>query len=161
MRTIYLDMDGVVADFDLFVKEFLNTDKTVHSWPEEQWRKIAGNHRLYRDLKRTPEADDLVVFCKNLCSDKNWNLLFLTAAPKDNDMPWAFYDKVLWAQRYYPTIPVHFGPHSHDKWKHCVKGDILIDDRPSNCTEWTAAGGHGILHKGNLQETLETLLKLI
>ena len=161
MTTLYLDMDGVVADFDSYAKTVLNTDSMKHSWPEHEWKKIASNPRLYRDLKRTTEADDLVIFCTNLCNKNNWDLLFLTAVPKDNDMPWAFYDKVQWVQKYYPSIPVHFGPHSHDKWKHCIKGDILIDDRPSNIEQWNKADGIGILHKGNLSDTLMQLLKVI
>lgn len=154
-------MDGVVADFNEFVKNFLGVDKTTHSWPKPLWKKIASNDRLYRDLNKTPEADQLVKVCRKICNDKNWKLLFLTAVPKDDDMPWAFYDKINWVQRYYPDIPVHFGPYSHSKWKHCQKGDILIDDRPSNCKEWAQAGGISILHTGNLLATLTELQKHI
>jgi hypothetical protein len=39
------------------------------------------------------------------------------------------------------NIPVFFGPYAYDKHKHCEIGDILIDDRQSNCEEWEAAGG--------------------
>lgn len=161
MKTLYLDMDGVVADFDEYAKKVLNTDKTHHSWPPESWKKIASNPRLYRDLNKTPEADKLVEFCKNLCDKNNWNLLFLTAVPKEDDMPWAYYDKINWVKQYFSNIPVHFGPHSNQKWRHCNKGDILIDDRPSNIEEWNKAQGIGILHKGNLSETLMNILKIL
>jgi 5'(3')-deoxyribonucleotidase len=163
MTTIYLDMDGVVADFDSYARKILNTDKTTHSWPHESWKKIASNPRLYRDLNKTSEADKLVNFCQQIVSDnQDWNLLFLTAVPKDDDMPWAYYDKILWVQKYYPTIPVMFGPHSYDKWKHCRPGDILIDDRPSNYEDWITKGqGKAILHRGNLSETIQELSKLL
>jgi len=65
----------------------------------------------------------------------------LTALPHDYSVPFASYDKVLWAQERFPDIPVLFGPFSHDKWRHCEPGDILIDDRVSNCEEWIRAGG--------------------
>ena len=58
-----------------------------------------------------------------------------------NDMPWAQYDKVLWVQDHFPDIAVHFGPYSHDKQHHCRPGDILVDDRLTNCIEWRAVGG--------------------
>lgn len=161
MKTIYLDMDGVVADFNTYAKKLLNTDQMYHSWPKESWEKIASNPRLYRDLDKTIEADELVKFCQNTCKEKNWNLLFLTAVPKDNDMPWAFYDKVHWVNNHYPSIPVFFGPYSHSKWNHCQPGDILIDDRISNCNEWTQAGGNAILHQGDIKETLKKLSLLI
>lgn len=161
MRTIYLDMDGVVADFDGYAKKILNTEKTTHSWPRDQWAKISSNQRLYRDLQKTPEADKLVNICKKICQEKKWRLIFLTAVPKDDDMPWAFYDKINWVQNFYPDIPVHFGPYSHSKWKHCKKDDILIDDRSSNCEQWENAGGKSILHQGNLLETLKVLQSII
>ena len=161
MTTIYLDMDGVVADFDSYAKQVLNTDKTSHNWPQKDWEKISNNPRLYRDLDKTLEADQLVRFCRQTCDDKGWDLLFLTAVPRGDDMPWAFYDKVHWANERYPDIPVFFGPHSFDKWKHCEVGDILIDDRPSNCEEWNKAGGTAILHKGDLLETVKKLSALL
>jgi hypothetical protein len=79
--------------------------------------------------------------------------------PKANDISWAFYDKVIWAQTNFPGIPVMFGPYSKDKWKHCLTGDILIDDRSSNIDEWRAAGGIAIHHIG-FDTTLYELFKL-
>jgi hypothetical protein len=67
--------------------------------------------------------------------------MFLTAVPHYNDVHWAFWDKMLWAQERYPDIPVHFGPYSQDKQKHCQPGDILVDDRPDNCENWIRVGG--------------------
>ena len=160
MKTIYLDMDGVVADFDSYVKKVLNTTEKNHTWPNEEWIKIGSNPRLYRDLDKTPEADELVTFCRNMCKENNWNLFFLTAVPKNNDMPWAYYDKIQWVLKYYPDIPVFFGPYSFSKWTHCKNQDILIDDRPSNCDQWTAVGGISILHQGDITETLRHLQNL-
>lgn len=154
-------MDGVVADFNSYAKTVLATDETSHSWPPEIWKKLSSNHRLYRDLEKTPEADRLVNFCKKVCNEKNWGLNFLTAVPKDDDMQWAYYDKINWVNKYYPNIPVFFGPHSNDKWKYCNIDDILIDDRPSNCTEWKKAGGVAILHTGDLFETVKQLSFLL
>ena len=85
--------------------------------------------------------------------------MFLTAVPKGNDVKWAFYDKVIWAQSYFPAIPVHFGPFSERKYEHCTPGDILIDDRESNITAWNTAGGNGILHT-DYNSTIEALKKI-
>jgi hypothetical protein len=62
-------------------------------------------------------------------------------------VPFAAYDKVLWATERFERIPVLFGPFSHDKWRHCQPGDILIDDRTSNCEEWTRAGGQAHIYR--------------
>ena len=157
MKTLYLDMDGVVADFDEYAARTLGLPPSSGIYPDETWYKLASNQRIYRDLIKTPYADELVEYCRNLAKQRDWDLRFLTAIPKGNDMPWSFHDKVFWANRYYPDIPVFFGPFSHDKHVHCNPNDILIDDRLSNIKEWKVAGGIGILHNYNLHETLEQL----
>jgi len=160
-RTLYLDMDGVVADFDAYASSVARYKISGDRWPISAWKEIVGNPHLYRDLPKTPEADELVQYCRIITESMKWNLLFLTAIPKDNDVPWAFHDKTTWAQQYYPDIPVHFGPYSHDKHVHCKPGDILIDDRISNILEWNDARGFGILHKGDLQKTIAELQNIL
>jgi len=158
MKTLYLDMDGVVADFNAYAVRTLKRNISGDErWAPGEWNKLRDNQRLYRDLVKTPEADQLVEFCRAYCEQYEYNLLFLTAIPKKNDVPWAFYDKAMWAQLRYPDIPVMFGPYSNDKQHHCKAGDILIDDRTINIEQWSAVGGHGILHKGNINFTLKQL----
>lgn len=160
MKTIYLDMDDVVADFKQYAKRVLTQPQVNEKWEATEWNRLKDNDRLYRDLEKTPEADQLVNECLRVCELHNWALKFLTAVPKGNDVRWAFYDKVLWAQRNYPGIPVMFGPYSHDKHVHCVPGDVLIDDRTSNCEQWRAVGGVAIQHRGDIEQTL-TELRLV
>lgn len=159
MTTLYLDMDGVVADFDEYAARTLGIPPSQGIYPNEVWYKLATNSRLYRDLIKTPYADELVFQCSIIAKQQGYELKFLTAVPKGNDVPWAFYDKVVWAQKYFPGIPVMFGPFSKDKYVHCQPGDILIDDRTSNIEEWRVAGGLGILHK-DFNDTLAQLSKL-
>jgi hypothetical protein len=159
MTTLYLDMDGVVADFDEYAYRTLGLPPSGGIYSEDKWQILAENKRIYRDLKKTTYADKLVDECKDLTLTKEFDLCFLTAVPKANDIKWAFYDKVIWAQTYYPNIPVMFGPYSKDKWHHCQPGDILIDDRSSNIDEWRAAGGIAIHHIG-FDATLYELFKL-
>ena len=159
MTTLYLDMDGVVADFDEYAARTLGIPPSSGIYPNEIWYQLASNSRLYRDLIKTLYADQLVDECKDLANTKGYDLKFLTAVPKGNDVPWAFYDKVVWAQLYFPDIPVMFGPYSVDKWKHCQPGDILIDDRPSNIEQWRVAGGVAI-HHTNIEATLYELSRL-
>ena len=159
MPTLYLDMDGVVADFDEYAARTLGVPPSQGIYPDEIWYKLAANARLYRDLVPTPYATQLVYQCEQFCTKKRYDLKFLTAVPKGNDVPWAFNDKVYWARNYFATIPVWFGPYSKDKHQHCREGDILIDDRSSNIEEWRAACGIAIHHK-NIDTTLQELSKL-
>lgn len=153
-NTFYLDMDGVVADWETAASEFLGRPLTGYvnghykNTPEE-WSKIRTQHRFYRNLPLMPRVQELVSLARTYRDELGWELLFLTAVPKNDDVPWAFYDKVLWGQEHFPDIPVHFGPHSTDKWRHCKPGDVLVDDRLDNCTAWAGAKGVAIRVTGN------------
>lgn len=146
MTTLYLDMDGVVADFNEYAHRTLGVPASQGIYPDDVWQKLAANPRIYRDLIPITYAGELVATCFNFAQRKQYGFMFLTAVPKGNDVPWAFYDKVEWARKYFPNIPVMFGPYSKDKHQHCEPGDILIDDRSSNIEEWRAAGGIAIHH---------------
>lgn len=142
---IFLDMDDVVADWHSTAQEILKFrwDKNGERIPQEQWDKIKQDARFYLDLPLMEGAHELVDMCKHYVSkNPEFRLVFLTAIPHDYSMPLASQDKVWWANRHFPGVPVTFGPFSHDKWRHCKNpGDILIDDRHSNCHEWISAGG--------------------
>ena len=160
MTTIYLDMDDVTADFKAYAIKVLRNQQVNEKWAPDEWIRLRDNPRLYRDLEPTPEAATLVERCRNIRDTNNVELKFLTAVPKGNDVHWAFYDKVLWAQKHFPDIPVMFGPFSKDKHTHCKAGDVLIDDRTSNCEEWRAAGGQAIQHRGDVDKTLAELSRI-
>ena len=143
---IYIDMDDVVADWAGFARELLKKpDLDVSGEPlikTEDWPTVAAQQRLYRDLKVKTGAKSLIAWLTwYKTANPGTELFFLTAVPHNNDAPYAFMDKVNWAQKHFPNIPVFFGPYSHDKYIHCSPGDILIDDRHSNCSEWRSAGG--------------------
>jgi hypothetical protein len=142
---IFLDMDDVVADWHSRAQEILKLRvvKDSDRIPQAEWDKLKENLRFYRDLPLMTGAHELVDMCKAyIARNPEYNLRFLTALPHDYSMPFAVYDKVHWGDEHFPGIPVTIGPFSYDKWRHCKNaGDILIDDRHSNCEEWEARGG--------------------
>jgi hypothetical protein len=146
MNTLYLDMDGVVADFDAAAERFIGRPRTTPDdrWRQEDWQRIRMYQHWFLDLPKTAQADQIVTTARKFRDQLGWQLLFLTAIPRGNDFPWAFYDKIKWASCFYPDIPVHFGPYSDDKAAHYSTGDILVDDRLTNCEQWRAAGGEAI-----------------
>ena len=146
---IYLDMDDVVADWMPAARAIVNRNwEYGERIPESDWAKVKAKERFYRHLPIKPGAHELVDYCKQAVENgQAEGLFFLTALPHDYSVPWASYDKICWAQERFPDIPVFFGPFSHDKYKHCQPGDILIDDRTSNCSEWRAAGGRAHIYR--------------
>ena len=146
---IYLDMDDVVADWMGYAKAYLKMQwQQGEMVPEKQWNRLKDDQRMYSKLDLKEGAIELVNWCKAYQKKTGCGLFFLTAVPHNNDMPWSFQDKVEWAQKYFPGIPVFFGPYSHDKWHRCDSPeDILIDDRRTNNEEWVRAGGRAHLYK--------------
>jgi len=146
---IYLDMDDVVADWMQAARDIVKRNWNYgEQIPDSDWNKVKAKTRFYRDLPVKEGAHELVNFCRDAVAEGLADdLRFLTALPHSDDMPYAAYDKVLWATERFERIPVLFGPYSYDKYKHCQPGDILIDDRTSNCEEWTAASGHAHIYR--------------
>lgn len=142
---IYLDMDDVVADWLGYAQEFLKMrwdHVKGERIPQEDWDKLKNDTHFYFNLPLKAGANELVEYCRDLTQRTGGTLQFLTALPHDYSMPFAPSDKVFWAQKHFPGIPVFLGPFSHDKWRYCKNADdILIDDRHSNCSEWLSAGG--------------------
>lgn len=163
MRTIYLDMDGVVADFDTFVSNLLGRpigwNDSKQDLTDEEWVKLASVDRLYYQLPLMPDATKLVAYVKSLST--RFNVRFLTAVPRRTTMPLARVDKQAWVDKYFPGMRMDIGPYSHDKQKWCSPGDILVDDRPSNIEQWKAAGGFAIYHTGDVDATIKRINKVI
>lgn len=156
-RTVYMDIDGVVADFWSYATKIGEYDTPLRDG-EDFYNMIPWSRfdeRFYSELPLMKDAIELFDQIEVLCKHHGLNLIFLTAIPDINweekpHVQYAFYDKVKWVEKHFGDTPVFFGPYSKDKHLHCKqKQDILIDDRESNVQEWEDAGGIGILHKNN------------
>jgi len=162
MNTIFIDMDGVVADFDTFVEGVLGREigwGTSQDLTDEEWVKLASVDRLYYQLPLMPDATKLVAYAKSLSS--RFYIEFLTAIPRRTTIPSAWADKQAWITKYFPGMKMNIGPYSRDKQKWCEPGDILIDDRPSNIAEWTAAGGIAVYHTGDVDATIKYINRAV
>ena len=162
MKTIYVDMDGVVADFDTFAEELLGREigwGTTQDLSDAEWVKLASVDNLYYQLPLMPDATKLIAYLMSLNS--RFHIEFLTAIPRRSTIPTAQADKQAWIDKYFPGMKMNIGPYSHDKQKWCTPGDILIDDRPSNIEQWTAAGGIAVYHTGDVDASIKYLNKVL
>lgn len=169
--TIYLDMDGVLADFDTAARTLIRATRKEQlvaqqtgRWPDHKWRQIANDQHFYATLPKMPQADQLVDLALKFRDNLDYDVKILTAIPHNNDMHEAFHDKVDWISQHYGQhgFRVHFGPYSEDKQQHCGgPDDILVDDRTSNCEEWRGRGGLAVqVSAGRYQEALDELEQL-
>ena len=165
MPTLYLDMDGVLADFNTAARQFIQASQQEHEeaaqrgrWSNHHWQQLAEQDHFYRHLPKMPLADELVRVARQFLDFPDWRIRILSAIPSGNDMHEAFHDKIDWINEHYPGFRVHFGPYSHDKKHHCQPGDILVDVRTSNCQEWREAGGTAVqVHKNDYEQAIKEL----
>ena len=168
-QTIYLDMDCVLADFNTAARTWLNASRGDEQdaerqgrWPQHSWHKLVAVPNLYRHLPKMPQADELVNLAYRFKDELGWNIRILTAIPTKNEVPDVFQDKFEWMQEHYPGIRLCFGPYSTDKHRHARPGDILVDDRSSNCREWREAGGTAVqVLSQNYQGALDQLRAIL
>lgn len=159
-NTIFLDMDGVLADFDRFVFEQMGRTFDHASGPgadKEMWEFLAKIDRLYFQLEPMPRALELW----ELAHSFGAKVEVLTAIPRRATIPTAEQDKRDWIAKHFGTAtPVRIGPFSRDKWKHGNPADILVDDRHDNITDWiNKAQGIGIFYTG-FDEAVEDLRRI-
>ena len=139
--TIFVDLDGVLANFDKLCFELMGCKRhEPHS--NEIWPVLTKHQDFFKCLEQIPDAMILWDAIKHL------NPIILTAIPRANTFPTAEEDKREWVKKYLgPEVEFRTGPYARDKANHC-KGpkDVLIDDNPLNICQWHKAGGIAIPH---------------
>lgn len=143
--TIYLDMDGVLADFDAFLLAEMGRTFPHSNGPSDRkmWEFLSKVDRLYYNLPPTPYCMELVDAARSICDD----VQILTAIPRRASLPSAETDKIEWAAKHIgEDLKVNIGPFSRDKRKWAKPGHVLLDDRTDNIEGWREDGGIGILH---------------
>lgn len=145
---IYLDMDGVLADFDeqIRIKANIKGDPYLqlrHSEVSALASKVAD---FFATIPELPNAQKLVSFVNQLAG----NYWILSACPKLNPEK-GEREKQQWVSEYLRRIPPKGEIYERDKYKYAVQADgtpnILIDDWDYNINLWNQHGGIGILYK--------------
>lgn len=155
-KQLYLDLDGVFADFDTGVKLLSGLFPNDFESTNKMWKFIvkdmkAGN-KFFGNLPKMKDADILWEVVKH------YDPIFLTATGHSFPEEVAKQKKE-WIRKYYGAIQVITVEDGKEKAKYASPDAILIDDRMKAIGPWRAAGGMGILHK-NAIDTIEQLKQL-
>lgn len=148
MPDLFLDADGVLADFDAGAQQLLGMlprPFEERHGKREFWRRLANARGFYANLPLMPDAMELFDAVKHL------RPTILTGLPLGS---WAAPQKVKWAAEHFPGTPI-ITCMARDKYKYMQPGDVLVDDSPTHRAAWENAGGLFILHKtarASLQE---------
>jgi len=160
---VYLDMDGVLADFFGGVEflygvehwKELTNDKTK-DLKKQVIDRITGTD-FFAVLPKFPTADALIDMVKKFTGG---NFSINTSPLRGDHENSAKYKKV-WISNNIEKpdeIIVTGRKESYAKNKASGTPNILIDDRPVNIEKWQAAGGYGILYQAN-RDSLEKVKK--
>lgn len=140
---IFLDLDGVLADFDKGAGIILGTDNTY------KWEFIHGGNRFWEVLNSFPNFFGSLPLMPDAL--ELWQAVgkrkptILTALPRQ-DAASVDAQKRAWVAKHLGADIEVITCETKDKPKFCQKGDILVDDRSVNQEAWNAAGGTYILH---------------
>lgn len=151
-RQLYLDCDGVLADFDRGVRELLGAPPQAFQrrvGPARFWRELAQAPDFYARLPLMPGARELFEAVRHL------DPVILTGLPRGN---WAADQKVRWAAEHFPGTRI-ITCMAVDKRRHCQPGDVLVDDTVRHRHLWEEAGGIFIEHR-SVEQTLRELRPL-
>ena len=148
-RRLYLDCDGVLADFDKGATAVLGLAPRAFEKRHgigRFWAKLASAPDFYFGLPLKDDAMELFEAVRHL------GPVILTGLPRGN---WAADQKVRWAAQYFPGTRI-ITTMARDKRDHAKEGDVLVDDQLRHAHLWEGGGGIFIHHK-DPATTLERL----
>ena len=162
MRTIYIDMDGVIAKFF----ERFASDNGVTKWTEipdvpKALDNIKGTDFFYRLDEYETTIDLLAFICQY-----DWGIC---SSPLTGDEYNSAYWKRRWLEDkgYMPKIQNLIFTHNKEQFAtNRIDGspNLLIDDKPTNCKKWRDEGGIAIRYQANednLDQLIYTITKIM
>lgn len=144
IKTIYLDMDGVLADFDDRWNAIFGespTESRRQNKNNEYWETFVQTEQ-FATLPPFPGWDTLFETVKSY--GVNVEILSSSGGQKYHDEVSA--QKKKWLKDYSIDIPVNIVPGRRLKSNYATANTLLIDDTPDVIMGFHEAGGYGILH---------------
>ena len=148
-RQLYLDCDGVLADFDTGATAILGLPPRAFEKRHglgRFWQKLATAPDFYFGLPLLPDAMQLFDAVRHL------RPIILTGLPRGD---WAADQKVRWAARHFPGTRI-ITTMARDKRDHAKEGDVLVDDQTRHRHLWEEVGGV-FIHHTSAAHTIEAL----
>lgn len=149
---LFLDCDGVLADFDSGAKAILGASPAQFQRKHGAgafWGRLARAPEFYARLPLMPDARQLFAAVKHL------HPTILTGLPLGK---WAAPQKLAWAEEHFPGVPV-ITCMARDKHRFMDPGDVLVDDRENHRAAYEAHGVVFVHHK-NAEDSLKQLREI-
>ena len=154
MPRIFVDMDGVLADFDgHYIATIGPLPDRSDPTRDVDWSKIDAAN-FFASIPPMPDALELWGYVGHLYG----GAVILTGCPKSGRER-AEQNKRAWILRHLGAGIEIRTVLSREKAQHCQPGDILIDDWEKYRSLWERAGGVWITHR-SAAETIDHLADL-
>lgn len=155
---IYVDMDGVIANFNEAYKKRFNM--FPHETRDRQefyglFETFIAEDGFYK-LDLMPDARRLLDFLDILNIPKE----ILSSTARDQFHSVISPQKARWLTTHNIAYKQNFVPGKKHKYKYATPNSIIIDDTLSVIDDWNKAGGIGILHR-NAEETINIIKSYI
>jgi hypothetical protein len=146
MSKVYLDLDGVFADFESAVRRY--TTLNYSDDPIKAWGMIDKVPNFFKRLY--PLSGALRLF-DTIYDGSTLPVEMLTAMPDQTGLLHTVaYDKEYWCHKYLSQkIKVNTVQGWEQKALFAQPGCILVDDSFRNIQDWVACGGTGVHHTSN------------
>lgn len=153
--TLYLDMDGVLCDFDKAYSKL----RTGAADNKARFISAVVDHKIFADLDMMPDAKQLLSHVARL-HNVHVEILTSVSAKTPVQVAAAKEQKTEWLKKHNIPYKANFVDNAPDKANYATKNSILIDDRTECVKHFVAKGGHGILHK-NATDSIHKLDHII
>lgn len=140
MITLYLDMDGVLCNFD---KAYRAYDPQKED--RKKFRSAVLEYCIFEDLEFMPDAQELLNYVSKLDGITIEILTSMGTFDAHQGMA-AKVQKQKWLDKQNIPYRANFVRSKEEKAQYATENSILVDDSIGCITPFNAKGGHGILH---------------
>jgi FMN phosphatase YigB (HAD superfamily) len=157
IKTIFLDMDGVITDFEKAAVELNILELKNRKF---DWNALnAAGARFWEQLEWKNEGKKLYEFLDIFCKDHGIDLCILstvnTNCGKEGKKAW------LKANTHINPMNIYIVRKATDKSTFAAEDSLLIDDFGKNVRGFIQAGGQAIKFENNAEEVIKKIKELV
>jgi hypothetical protein len=152
--TLYLDMDGVLCNFDKAYRSL-----RTHAADGKRFHAAVMQYQIFEDLEFMPDTQELLNHVSRL-NGIDFQILTSMGTFDQVQGNEAKRQKQIWLDKHNIPYRANFVRSKEEKAKYATTSSILIDDSIGCIAPFIRAGGQGILHT-NASDTIALLDSLI